>query len=196
MEERRGANFSDCGLYRYSLHRIWDDSKPLVMFIGLNPSTPNADTDNPTIKRVKQIAINLGYGGIYIWVKLSIYAMNKVFSAPLPSLLERAEAAEKEYSASISHNREYHEIKQEKGTLYVRRNYFQEGFIRGAQSQGEQLKIAALKFHEWREQNQYQIDNTEQRTHTMDELWERFEQDEKPDFSILQLHLNRSLQIK
>lgn len=66
MFENNGADFSDCGQYRYSLWRIWDVSKPLVMFIGLNPSTANANTDDPTIRRVKAIANNLGYGGIYM----------------------------------------------------------------------------------------------------------------------------------
>jgi len=61
-----GADFSTCGKYRYSLWRIWDKSKPLVMFVGLNPSTANATSDDPTIRRVKSIAANLGYGGVYM----------------------------------------------------------------------------------------------------------------------------------
>lgn len=65
-KENKGANFSKCGNYRYSLWRIWDESKPLVMFIGLNPSTANATSDDPTIRRVKAIARNLGYGGVYM----------------------------------------------------------------------------------------------------------------------------------
>ena len=61
-----GANFSNCGNYRYSLWRIWDESKATVMFIGLNPSTANATSDDPTIRKVKAIAENLGYGGVYM----------------------------------------------------------------------------------------------------------------------------------
>lgn len=60
-----GADVSECGLYQYSLWRIWDDSKPLVMFIGLNPATINAGPKNPTIRRAGAIAQNLGYGGFY-----------------------------------------------------------------------------------------------------------------------------------
>lgn len=37
-----GAEFSKCGKYRYKLWRIWDNTKPLAMCIGLNPSTANA----------------------------------------------------------------------------------------------------------------------------------------------------------
>ncbi len=64
--ENNGAKFSECGKHRLLLWRIWDDSKPLVMFIGLNPSTANATSDDPTIRRIKTIAANLGFGGIYM----------------------------------------------------------------------------------------------------------------------------------
>lgn len=66
MKEIRGADFSEDGLYRYSLWRIWDESKPLVMFIGLNPSKADSENDDPTIRRVRAIASNLGYGGVYM----------------------------------------------------------------------------------------------------------------------------------
>lgn len=65
-EEISGASFSDCRQYRYALWRIWDESKPLVMFIGLNPSTASESSDDPTIRRVKSIAKNLGFGGVYM----------------------------------------------------------------------------------------------------------------------------------
>ncbi len=61
-----GAEFSPCGKYRYTLWRIWDQAKPLVMFIGLNPSTANAETDDPTIRRVKRFANDWGYGGVHM----------------------------------------------------------------------------------------------------------------------------------
>lgn len=65
-KENNGAKFSDCGRHRLLLWRIWDESKPLVMFIGLNPSTANAMSDDPTIRRVKSMAKNWGYGGVYM----------------------------------------------------------------------------------------------------------------------------------
>lgn len=61
-----GADFSEDRRYRYSLWRIWDETKPLVMFIGLNPSTANEDENDPTIKSVCRIAKNNGYGGVYM----------------------------------------------------------------------------------------------------------------------------------
>lgn len=61
-----GAIFSDCRKYRYALWRIWDEEKPMVVFIGLNPSTANETEDDPTIRKVKAISKNLGYGGFYM----------------------------------------------------------------------------------------------------------------------------------
>lgn len=60
------AVFSECRKYRYALWRIWTESKPLVMFIGLNPSTANEDFDDPTIRRVRNFAKRWGYGGVYM----------------------------------------------------------------------------------------------------------------------------------
>ena len=61
-----GADFSECKNYRYALWRIWDRSLPLVMFIGLNPSTANEVDNDPTIKSVCRIAKANGYGGVYM----------------------------------------------------------------------------------------------------------------------------------
>lgn len=63
---RAGAEFSADRKYRYALWRIWDKSKPLVMFIGLNPSTANESSPDPTITRVINFARDWGYGGLYM----------------------------------------------------------------------------------------------------------------------------------
>lgn len=61
-----GALFDDSRKYRYVLWRVWDSNKPHIMFIGLNPSTANEETDDPTIRRVKTFAKTWGYGGVYM----------------------------------------------------------------------------------------------------------------------------------
>ena len=61
-----GVTFKNDGQYRLALWRIWDDKLPKVMFIGLNPSTANESTDDPTIRRVKTFAKNWGFGGVYM----------------------------------------------------------------------------------------------------------------------------------
>lgn len=61
-----GAEFSEDGKYRYALWRLWDESKPLVMFIGLNPSTANEVDNDPTIRCVIKFAKTWGYGGVFM----------------------------------------------------------------------------------------------------------------------------------
>ena len=80
--ENNGAEFSDCGKYRYALWRIWDKNKPLVMFIGLNPSTANQVSDDATIRRVKKFAQNWGYGGVYM---MNLFA----YVTPYPEELKK-----------------------------------------------------------------------------------------------------------
>ena len=71
-----GAVFSDNRKYRYSLRRIWDRNKPMIMFIGLNPSTANETTDDPTIRRVIRFAKDWGYGGVYMTNLFGIISSN------------------------------------------------------------------------------------------------------------------------
>ena len=60
------AEFSECGKYRYKLWRIWDESKPKAMCIGLNPSTANATKNDTTISYLIKMLSILGYGGFYM----------------------------------------------------------------------------------------------------------------------------------
>lgn len=61
-----GAEFSKDGKYRYCLWRIWDKTKPLVLCIGLNPSTANFETNDNTITKVIKVSRNNGFGGFYM----------------------------------------------------------------------------------------------------------------------------------
>lgn len=82
--ENNGAEFSADKKYRYVLWRIWDDSKPTVVFIGLNPSTANENKDDNTIRRVKRFANSLGFGGVYM---LNLFA----WVTPYPDELKRCD---------------------------------------------------------------------------------------------------------
>ena len=57
------ALFSKDRIYRYALWRVWDDTLPKVLFIGLNPSTADEIKDDPTIRRCIGYAKSWGYGG-------------------------------------------------------------------------------------------------------------------------------------
>jgi len=60
------ANISDCGQYRYCLSRVWDNTKPSVAFIMLNPSTADGQKDDATIRRCVGFAKSWGYGSLYV----------------------------------------------------------------------------------------------------------------------------------
>ena len=65
------AVFSKNRIYRYALWRVWDNSKPKVLFIGLNPSTADEIQDDPTIRRCIRYSKDWGYGG---------YIMGNIFA--------------------------------------------------------------------------------------------------------------------
>lgn len=62
---RRTAQISPCGRYRYRLTRQWSEAAPLT-FCMLNPSTADADIDDPTIRRCIGFAVREGAGGIVV----------------------------------------------------------------------------------------------------------------------------------
>ena len=59
---RTGAVFDSTGTYRYSLLREWDINAPKVGFIMLNPSSADAEKNDPTIRRCIKFAQSWGYG--------------------------------------------------------------------------------------------------------------------------------------
>lgn len=62
----RGAVLSNDGRYRYSLWRTWDADRPSALFIMLNPSTADADVDDPTIRKCIGFARRWDLGGIHV----------------------------------------------------------------------------------------------------------------------------------
>ncbi len=63
---KREATFSSCQRYRYSLLREWSATQSKVLFVGLNPSTADAELDDPTIRRCIGFAKAWGFGGLYM----------------------------------------------------------------------------------------------------------------------------------
>ena len=62
----KDAYISECGKYRYTLTREWDDFKPAMLFVMLNPSTADATEDDPTIRRCVGFAKREGCGMIEV----------------------------------------------------------------------------------------------------------------------------------
>lgn len=72
MKTYRDAMLSPCGQYRYSLVRQWDQNKPYLPFVMLNPSTADATVDDPTIRRCMSFAKREGCGGVVV---VNLYAL-------------------------------------------------------------------------------------------------------------------------
>ena len=67
----KAAYISECGAYRYWLQRVWDEPKDLLAFVMPNPSTADAELDDPTIRRCVGFAKREGRGGIVV---VNLYA--------------------------------------------------------------------------------------------------------------------------
>jgi len=68
----KDAIFSSDRIFRYALLRMWDKTKPGIIFIGVNPSTANETEDDPTIRRVIRFAKDWGYGEVMM---MNLYAL-------------------------------------------------------------------------------------------------------------------------
>lgn len=60
------AQMSDDGLYRYTLNRSWHENGKRACFIMLNPSTADAEKDDPTIRRCISFARREGFGRLIV----------------------------------------------------------------------------------------------------------------------------------
>lgn len=78
------AAFSDDGLYRYALGRVWDDSNPSLAWIMLNPSTASAQQDDATIRRCMGFARDMGLGGVLVVNLFALRATDPVALTKVP----------------------------------------------------------------------------------------------------------------
>lgn len=60
----RAATISSCGRYRYDLVR--GEGEPSICWLMLNPSTADAHTDDPTIRRVVGFSQRWGFGTVVV----------------------------------------------------------------------------------------------------------------------------------
>jgi len=71
---KRSAVISPCGLYRYRLERVFGPSSArdaTLMFVMVNASTADAETDDQTIKKCVGFAERAGYGRILVGNKFA-----------------------------------------------------------------------------------------------------------------------------
>jgi hypothetical protein len=97
-----GATISKCHKFRYQLWRIWDISKPLALFVLLNPSTADGNKDDPTIRRLVGFCKQWQLGGFYV---VNIYP----FRTKSPTELKQYLYVERdsEYGEAAMNNRTY-----------------------------------------------------------------------------------------
>lgn len=82
----RHARFSKDRKYRYCLWRVWCGERPLVNFIGLNPSTADERQDDPTLTRCIGFARRWGFGGMVMTNLFALRATHpkEMLDAPRP----------------------------------------------------------------------------------------------------------------
>ncbi|MCT4558126.1 MAG: DUF1643 domain-containing protein [Pelagimonas sp.] len=94
--QRSRALYSPCERYRYGLERIWDETRPWVTYVMLNPSTATELRNDPTIERCQRRAVQLGFGAMRI---ANLFA----FRATHPKDLKRAEDPEGPENTALLH---------------------------------------------------------------------------------------------
>lgn len=82
---KMSAQISRCGIWRYTLSRIWDDSLPVFCWIMLNPSVADAKITDPTATKIINFSKTFGAGGL---VAVNLFA----YRATDPMELVRASA--------------------------------------------------------------------------------------------------------
>jgi len=65
-KSQSGAIFSICDQHRFSLWRKWSAGKRMILFIMLNPSTADAERNDPTIARCIQFAKDWRFDGLFV----------------------------------------------------------------------------------------------------------------------------------
>lgn len=61
---RASATFTEDGLYRQTLWRIWNEALASVVICGVNPSTATHEKNDPTITRCIGFAMDWGFGSL------------------------------------------------------------------------------------------------------------------------------------
>lgn len=81
----RGATLSLDEKYRYHLWRRVSDSPNVVVFVMLNPSTADAATDDPTIRKCMEFARRWGFGRVDV---VNLFAWRATNPKELPRVAE------------------------------------------------------------------------------------------------------------
>ncbi len=78
IEPEGDAVISPCGVYRYSLARRWEPDGTTALWVMLNPSTADATTNDPTIRRVVGFSRRWGLAAAVVVNLFALRATNPV----------------------------------------------------------------------------------------------------------------------
>lgn len=97
-DERAWATFSPCEKYRYALWRAWEDyyttdcwqqsSAPVFIVAGLNPSTADDSTNDPTVRKLIGFAKRHGCGALLL---VNVFALRSTDPKELGRASKRGE---------------------------------------------------------------------------------------------------------
>lgn len=88
------AKYSKDELYRYSLKKTWDTSKPNALFIGINPSIATEIIMDKTVMNLMNHLIGKGYGQVEI---VNLFAFRSQDQSRLKERKEQFEQVNREY---------------------------------------------------------------------------------------------------
>lgn len=100
VEIRREAEISPCGMFRWTLKRFWH-AGPYVCWVMLNPSTADAERDDPTIREVIRFTRLWGYQGLVV---VNLYPFRSSSPAVCRRWSEQNEYAN-DVNDALDHNR-------------------------------------------------------------------------------------------
>lgn len=68
------AMLSECGTWRYRLDRAWNRGQNNCVWVCLNPSTADAEVDDPTVRKITGFSARFGYGSFTLLNVLALRA--------------------------------------------------------------------------------------------------------------------------
>ena len=89
------ALISECGTYRYALHRLWGNGERFLLVVMLNPSTADHTKDDPTITRLIKRAQSGLFDGLTV---VNLYA----YRSPSPRELQKQYDAQRDIIGKIN----------------------------------------------------------------------------------------------
>jgi len=98
-----GAGISGCGRYRWTLVRPCGGGGPVVCWIMCNPSTADAEQDDPTIRRCIRFSRRWGFGSLIV---VNLFALR----ATDPAVVERT-IKQRGLLAAVGVHNDYHVLR-------------------------------------------------------------------------------------